>query len=74
MKGDIGERDLEGWPRSPKYARKTAARREVIARLKTQRGVTSATSAVTVEEEQKVPNALKTLKTGKTRDHSHGRK
>ena len=51
--------------RSPKYARKTAARREVIARLKTQRGVTSAASAVTVEEEQKVPNALKTLKTEK---------
>ena len=49
--------------RSPKYARKAAALRATVARL---RGQDNTSSTVTTEEEQKVPNALKTLKTEKS--------
>ena len=46
--------------RSPKYARKASALRATVARL---RGQGSASNTVAIEEKQKVPNALKTLKT-----------
>ena len=51
--------------RSPKYARKAAALRATVAKL---RGKDNTSNTVTVEEEQKVPNALKTLKTDKVEE------